>query len=696
MSRLAGWFRSSAKPDDASATGSDSDSSRDKVAKEMEDIDDAMNSSGLIMNDDIDGAWEKLQTGDSSFHQLGLAVTIFMRSVLGFEKEVMAETTAKLDECEARAWTDYKKAQRHGKARAGSKLYPPGTEYELVRAETQLMGAVVGVLHESLIEAMKGFYKLRKAFLTLDAIIAAEEKALKEMNDSQFDLASKIIDDKSGDSSDSSGVQTPSNPTDSSTTVTSTEGTVDGEKTADEAPLQAKSKPVTSDTMVLDNPLDIFVHSGANMCFGILLLLLTLVPPAFSRILSIVGFSGDRERGVRMLWRSIAYNNVNGAIAAMALLAYYNGMLGVVDILPDEKDYDEHADVVGPPRKKCDELLATMRQRYPNSRLWRVEEARQYANEQQLPKAVELLTTGEESKMKQVAAVNNFELSISYMFVQNWDGMRDAFLRCLEVNDWSPALYYYMAGSASLELYRDAVHSGDEDEARRQKVKAHEFFGKAPSVVGKKKFMARQLPIDTYVHRKIQKWEERAKAAGVDLADAIGPSPALEMAYLWNGPKRMGPVELERAMANLKWERCTAKEEVLEAIKNEVDEMGIWALLNGTLLKRMGKYDEARAVLQEHILKRDRYTFKGPTKDDYVPPAANYELASIAWAECCNPPEGTVEEIAAFRRQKFDDCQKQLDIVKTWEVYLMDARIGMRVQSGLETLAWFKKKMAYN
>lgn len=606
MSRLAGWFRSSAKPDDASATGSDSDSSRDNVAKEMEDIDDAMNSSGLIMNDDIDGAWEKLQTGDSSFHQLGLAVTIFMRSVLGFEKEVMAETTAKLDECEARAWNDYKKAQRHGKARAGSKLYPPGTEYELVRAETQLMGAVVGVLHESLIEAMKGFYKLRKAFLTLDAIIAAEEKALKEMNDSQFDLASQIIDEKSGDSSDSSGVQTPSNPTDSSTTVTSTEGTVDGEKTTDETPLQAKSKPVTSDTMVLDNPLDIFVHSGANMCFGILLLLLTLVPPAFSRILSIVGFSGDRERGVRMLWRSIAYNNVNGAIAAMTLLAYYNGMLGVVDILPDEKDYDEHADVVGPPRKKCDQLLATMRQRYPNSRLWRVEDARQYANEQQLPKAVEILTTGEESKMKQVAAVNNFELSISYMFVQNWNGMRDAFLRCLEVNDWSPALYYYMAGSASLELYRDAVHSGDEDEARRQKVKAHEFFRKAPSVVGKKKFMARQLPIDTYVHRKIQKWEERAKAAGVDLADAIGPSPALEMAYLWNGPKRMGPVELERAMANLKWERCTAKEEVLEAIKNEVDEMGIWALLNGTLLKRMGKYDEARAVLQEHILKQDR------------------------------------------------------------------------------------------
>ncbi|KAH7127442.1 hypothetical protein EDB81DRAFT_142076 [Dactylonectria macrodidyma] len=685
MSRLSSWFRSSAKPDDASATGSDSDSSRDNMAKEMEDIDDAMASSALIMNDDIEGASERLQTGDSSFHQLGLAVTIFMRSVLGFEKDVMAETTAKLDECEARAWNDYKKAQRHGKARAGSKLYPPGTEYEVVRAETQLMGAVVGVLHESLIEAMKSFYKLRKAFLTLDAIVAAEEKAFKELEE-KAEVESKA----SKDSTTSSGLQTPATTTDPSTAATSPNDSDDS------PPLQSKPKSEPADRVVLDNPLDIFVHSGASMCFGLLLLLLTLVPPSFSRILAVVGFSGDRERGVRMLWRSTAYNNVNGAISAMVLLAYYNGLLGVVDILPDAKDFDEHADVVGPPTEKLDQLLATMRERYPNSRLWRVEEARQCSNEQQLPKAVEILTTGEESKMKQVAAVNNFELSISYMFVQNWNGMRDAFLRCLEVNDWSPALYYYMAGSASLELYRDAVQNGDEVEARRQKTKVHEFLAKAPTVVGKKRFIGRQLPIESYLHRKIQKWEERAKAAGIDLADAIGPSPALEMAYMWNGPKRMGPVELERGMANLKWERCTAKPEVVEAMKKEVDEMGIWALLTGTLLKRMGKYDEARALLQERILSQDRLLFKGTTRDDYVPPAANYEIASIAWVECCNPPEGTVEDIAAYRRAKFDECQKQLDIVKGWEIYHLDARIGMRVQSGLETLAWFKRKMAYN
>ncbi|KAJ3464702.1 hypothetical protein MRS44_009488 [Fusarium solani] len=675
MSRLAGWFRggAAAKADDAS----DTSSTRDNVAKEMEDIDDAMNSAGLIMNDDIDGAWERLQTGDSSFHQLGLAVTIFMRSVLGFEKAVMTETTTKLDECEARAWADYKKAQKHGKARAGSKLYPPGTEYELVRAETQLMGAVVGVLHESLIDAMKSFLKLRKAFITLDAIIEAENKTLgnKPEGQSQASLSAKATDDgsssmekleiesKSGDGS--SGTQTPAN-LESSSSSTTTPGTSTEDENLDEgAPLkEARSKPTESDTVLLENP-STSLSTRAQTC-------------------------------VRMLWRSTAYANVNGAIAGLVLLSYYNALLGAVDILPDEKDFDEGAEIVGPPREKCDKLLASMRARYPDSRLWKVEEARQHGNEQELPKAIEVLTTGGESKMKQVAALNNFELSINAMAIQNWPLMRDSFLHCLEVNDWSPALYYYMAGIASLELYRNAIEAGDEGEARRQKAKTEEFFRKAPSVAGKKRFMARQLPFEVFIQRKIQKWEDRVKEHKVDLADAIGASPALEMCYLWNMVKRMGPAELETARHAMRWERCTAKPEVVEKMKEELDEIGSWALICAALFRQGKRFEEARELLETHVLKHDRSVFKGPTKDDYVLAAGTYEKGAIAWGECCNPPEGTVEEVAKYRREKYDECLRQMDVAKVWEAFVLDARIGMRVQSGLETLSWFGKKMGYS
>ena len=95
-----------------------------------------------------------------------------------------------------------------------------------------------------------------------------------------------------------------------------------------------------------------------------------------------------------------------------------------------------------------------------------------------------------------------------------------------------------------------------------------------------------------------------------------------------------------------------------------------------------------------HSTNQFRIAFKGPTKDDYVLAAGVYEMGAIAWSECCNPPEGT-PEIAAYRRQKYDECVKQLDVAKVWEAFVLDTRIGMRVQSGIETLNWFAKKMNY-
>ncbi|KAL6699773.1 hypothetical protein J3F84DRAFT_393082 [Trichoderma pleuroticola] len=723
MSRLGGWFRSGGN----SKNGSDTSLSPiDSIAKEKENLVEAMNWIELIMNDDIDGAWEKLQLGDSAFHEMGSSVAFFMRSVLGFEKQVMTEATARLNECENRAWADLKRAQKHGAAYNSSQLYPPGTEYELIIAETQLMGAVVGVLHESLVEAMRSFYKLRKAFLTLDAIVASEAKIFgktatpgssrmslegsssastltsdaSSTESSASTLSSSDFEASADSSRSQSGQQTPSDRADTDpTSPTSTAQQLEKlnlGKLEDTSELSLRSKDSDlSSEVELDNPVDKFIHSGANMCFGVLLLILSLIPPAFSRILSIVGFHGDRSRAVKMLWKSAVHSNINGAVAGMMLLAYYNGLLGAADILPAAKDYDADAEAVGPPIEKCEKLLADMRARYPDSQLWRVDEARMLANERKLTEALDLLKTGKESKMKQVAALNNFELSLNCMFSYDWELMRSSFLKCLEVNDWSPSMYYYMAGCASLELYRSAFHSGDKDEARRQKSKTEEYYRKAPTVIGKKRLMARQLPLETFLQRKIQKWEDRAKAMGIDLADAIGSSPALEMCYVWNGQKRMGTEHLEKGLDYLDWERCTASKENIAKIQAEQDEMAVWAVSRASLLRGAEKLDEARALLNEKVVDLDRSVFKGASKDDYVLPAAIYELGAIAWAECCNPPEGEEKEVLEYRRKKMLECEEQINKVKVWEAYVLDARIGMRATSGLETLAWFKKKYGW-
>lgn len=690
----------------------------------------------MIMNDDIDGAEERLRKGNSSFHHLGMGVCTFMRSILGFEKAVMVEASNRLYECESTAWNEMKKAQKDAGSTNGveDRIYPPGSEYALVIADSQLMSAVVGVLHESLTEGIKSFYKLRKAFVTLDGIMQAETEYLKrnglqpalskELGASSSNSVSGGPDSGNDDTDDTdlefvdadeahSGKQTPLNyegHLDKDTSATDkklSKLSLNSNSTA--SPLSEKaSTPVNTsaqngiqtgpDSDIFTNPVDVFIHSGVNMCFGSLLLIISMVPPAFSRLLSIIGFKGDRERGVQMLWQSSQFDNINGAVAGLMLLAYYNGLLSFADILPSDRDVEKGA-IVGYPKARCIALLKEMRVRYPDSGLWRFEEARVLGNSRDLRGALEILKSNTNSKMRQVTALNNFEMALASMYVHDYPDMRDNFLRCIELNDWSHALYYYIAGCAELELYRNAFHSKEKDESQIQlhKKKAEELFRKAPTVAGKKRFMSRPLPFEQFVARKMQKWEDRAKELDINLVDAIGVSPSEEMTYLWNGQKKMQAPELEMSVKVLSWGRLTASEEARTKIKAEIDEQAMRDVFRAACARSLGKFDEARELL-DSVLSMDKLAFKGPTKDDYALPAANYEMAALAWVEVQKPElrkEVDKDGEEDWLREKTEECQSWLEKVAKWETFVLDARIGMRVQTGMDTLRWYKREKGW-
>ncbi|KAM7193910.1 Protein of unknown function (DUF3808) domain containing protein [Naviculisporaceae sp. PSN 640] len=790
--------------------------------QEAADMESAMAAVGLIMNDDIQGAETLLKQREDAFHQLGLGVATFMKSILGFEKDIMAEAASRLAESETRSWNSMKKVQKEAEktpnpAENGtwisSKIYPPGSEYALVYSEAQLMSAVVGVMHESLTEAIKGFYKLRKAYITLEGITTSERQYLDSLKSglaasapvpiavpakprmsddimpgsfdpTEFEDLEDIPepDEKSSDdgvfvhvSTNASGAQTPhgvpltqSNATKNNASqppISMTDTRILSEKLGvlSVTPAQVSEAPAPerrtlsnidhlnkfgADRSHFTSPVDIFVHSGASMCFGFLLLLLSMVPPAFSKLLYVIGFKGDRERGVRMLWQSTKYANLNGAMAGLVLLKYYNAFFGFADIMPGEKDVQEFSkpksenhgefDIIGFPKEECFALLAEMRERYPDSRLWKMEEASMLANSKKLHESIELLKSNDDSKMRQIQALNNFELSMNALYVMDWSVMAEHFLRCVELNNWSHALYYYNVASAELERYRDVLHKAAalgsdhaqeksvlETEAKKLKASAEGYFRKVPTVAGKKRFMARQLPFEVFVCRKVQKWEDRAKSLGLDLADAIGVSPAMEMIYLWNGVKRMSDPLLEKAVSHLSWDRCTAPtEKVKKFSEEEKDETTIRSLIESALLRQLGKISEARALV-EPILVMDKNIFKGPTRDDYCQAAAHYEMAALAWAEASDPnawPSSTspssrppsaptssdangaakaasvrskTDTVDAFRRRKTDETQLHLDKVAKWEAFVLDARFGMRVQAGVDTVNWLKEKKGW-
>ena len=55
----------------------------------------------------------------------------------------------------------------------------------------------------------------------------------------------------------------------------------------------------------------------------------------------------------------------------------------------------------------------------------------------------------------------------------------------------------------------------------------------------------------------------------------------------------------------------------------------------------------------------------------------------------------TPDELAAYRQKKIDECQASLQQVAKWETFVLDARFGMRVQTGLNTVAWLKQKKGW-
>jgi len=297
-----------------------------------------------------------------------------------------------IGQAETAADNERRNAVKHSRKNSS---YPPGTEYALCNAQAQLMSAVVGVLSESMVEAMKSFYKLRTAYKTLEGLQQTVDQVVAKRGVQQAPQQQEVDTDSSDDEFlEVRSVQ--SNESDSPRPP----------------PVDTKNKLERRSTRDAVEILDVFIESGTSLCFGILLLFISLIPPALTRLLSVLGFRGgrvnvnapskpqltfvDRERGIKTLWNATKFDNIHGALATVIILNYYSGITQFSDIVEEDPAKG------GYPKARCVAALRKARAQHPKSLLWIIEEARMEAVNYQLHKAIEMLDLERKPQMKLV------------------------------------------------------------------------------------------------------------------------------------------------------------------------------------------------------------------------------------------------------------------------------------------------------
>ena len=332
---------------------------------------------------------------------------------------------------------------------------------------------------------------------------------------------------------------------------------------------------------------DEYIHSGVNLCFGILQVVLSLIPPGIGKVLSVVGFKGSREAGLQMVWNAAEERNIHGGIGLLALLVFYDGPFQFTDVdfdipsslelsknnskadlsseiekiktnnsnkeIIEEKLKLEKMATLGQtetllhPGEKLVKVLLHSRALFPHSNLWLLQESRMLASRGKLLEAVKLMDSAKPSQMKQVDALLGFDKSMILIFLQQFDRAGEEFLKLIKINSYSHALYTWFSGACYLEAYRmckSNIKTSNSDvdfnKINEYSEKADKYLNMAPDLIGKKKFLSKIPPFEKFIARKYKELKEtHLKNPNLKFIDCVQTSLVYELAYFWNGYNRM-------------------------------------------------------------------------------------------------------------------------------------------------------------
>ncbi|XP_008698430.1 tetratricopeptide repeat protein 39B-like [Ursus americanus] len=375
---------------------------------------------------------------------------------------------------------------------------------------------------------------------------------------------------------------------------------------------------------------------GVKFGLGAFNLILSLVPPKTLKLLNIVGYSGDKEVGLALLYESASESHINNILSVLTLLFYYSYIYVAVGV---EKGHDA----------AVEDLFLIYLQKFPNCVVLKFFHARfsmlkgNFENAQLVLEECIFI----QNEWKQVQHLCYWELMWCHIFLRNWRQAHRYADLLYQHSRWSKAIYVYSKAMLLALLPSDSVRSGSED--------ITSLFLKVESL--RIKILGTSVPIEKFVAEKGQRY---GTTTGWFTAQ-----PILEFLYAWSGFRVMSKkLDLISSWLSI----INRGQDLLRENPNKeygADDISLLNLLKGLCLKHLGRYSTA-----EHYFNRVIHKEKLLKYDHYLVPYTYYELG-----------------ILHYLKGDYDSATKNLDNIKNYKDYSMEARLQFRVHIALEQIA---------
>ncbi|XP_004410054.1 PREDICTED: tetratricopeptide repeat protein 39B-like [Odobenus rosmarus divergens] len=375
---------------------------------------------------------------------------------------------------------------------------------------------------------------------------------------------------------------------------------------------------------------------GVKFGLGAFNLILSLVPPKTLKLLNIAGYSGNKEVGLTLLYESASESHINNILSVLTLLFYYSYIYITVGV---EKGHNSAAE----------DLFLIYLQKFPNCVILKFFHARlsmlkgNFENAQLILEECILI----QNEWKQIHHLCYWELMWCHIFTRNWKRAYRYADLLYHNSRWSKAIYMYSKTMLLALLPSDSVKSGSED--------INSLFLKVDSL--RIKILGTSVPIEKFVAEKGQRY---GTTTGWFTAQ-----PILEFIYAWSGFRVMSKkLDLISSWLSI----INRGQDLLQENPNKeysTDDISLLNLLKGLCLKHLGRYSTAehyfnRVIQKEKLLKYDHY----------LVPYTYYELG-----------------ILHYLKGDYDSATKNLDSIKNYKDYSMEARLQFRVHVALEQIA---------